>query len=351
MDHPVPVIHGDLFSREFKAFKKFVEERSPGTPLVSFEWNDYINSQEGYKKEIYEQGQKRLSFPKWKRSDIGSGKITEAVDSAIRLPGNKNNLIDWRIQGHWQSVPDIGDLERECYALYRTNNDRETFDRLVGLLGGRYELIAYLFFLKDRSRYLPIRPTRFDKVFKLLGIEFRTSKQCGWDNYATYIDLMHDLSELLSGRLGSEVTLLDAHSFSWILGSQMHENKEEVPVVPPGGDEDQEFTEARRMQHERMRFVRNRTLATAAKKRDDYKCVVCHFSPSLEYGQAHRTTALDCHHLKPLADRYDHTQSYSTLEDVATVCSNCHRLLHSDRKTLSLDEARNLLVVRESGEL
>jgi hypothetical protein len=61
--------------------------------------------------------------------------------------------------------------------------------------------------------------------------------------------------------------------------------------------------------------------------------------PSLRYGQAHLTTALDCHPLKPLADRYDHTLS-STLEDVVTVCSNCHRLLHSDRKTLSLDEAR-----------
>lgn len=62
MDNPVPVIHGGPFSREFKAFKQFVEERSSGEPLVSFEWNDYINSEEGYKEQLYEEGQKRLNF-------------------------------------------------------------------------------------------------------------------------------------------------------------------------------------------------------------------------------------------------------------------------------------------------
>ena len=37
MINPPPVISDDLFSREFKAFKKFVEEHSSGEPLVSFE--------------------------------------------------------------------------------------------------------------------------------------------------------------------------------------------------------------------------------------------------------------------------------------------------------------------------
>lgn len=195
--------------------------------------------------------------------------------------------------------------------------------------------------------YLPIRPTTFDKVFNLLEVEFQTSKQCSWDNYTAYLGLMQELKELLSDRLGSEVTLLNAHSFAWVLGdSQMQESKEEAPGASPGGEEDQQFAEARRMHRERTSFVRNRKLATAVKKRDGYKCVVCDFSLSLRYGQAHRTTALDCHHLKPLADRHEHTPLHSTLEDVVTVCSNCHRLLHSDRKALSLDEARNLLVVR-----
>ena len=53
--------------------------------------------------------------------------------------------------------------------------------------GAKYDLLAYLFFIKDCSRFLPIRAKEFDKRFELLGVDFKTSFKCSWENYAQYI--------------------------------------------------------------------------------------------------------------------------------------------------------------------
>jgi hypothetical protein len=46
--------------------------------------------------------------------------------------------------------------------------------------------IAYLYFLKDFSRYVPIAPNYFDQAFEMLGVVFVTSHKCSWVNYSTY---------------------------------------------------------------------------------------------------------------------------------------------------------------------
>ena len=46
---------------------------------------------------------------------------------------------------------------------------------------------------------------------------------------------------------------------------------------------------------------------------------------------------LEVHHLKPLADT---GPTYTSLEDVVVICSNCHRLAHNETPPLSLDEIK-----------
>ena len=84
------------------------------------------------------------------------------------------------------------------------------------MTGGKYPLLAYIFFLKDMDRFMPSQPTGFDRVFRALGIVFATPRQCSWENYATYNQTFAALRPLIEVSTGlKNVRLIDAHSFCW----------------------------------------------------------------------------------------------------------------------------------------
>lgn len=233
METTKPTIDPYLFEKQFEAFQKFVEERS-NVSFVSFASNPYTDEQEGYKYETYRAARDKLAFKAWKESDIGSGDIISSAIDSIEI--QSNNLVQWQSR--------YGDDKRPHHPLYEAKDDpeqakaiekclfkfyhrdeiAESFDELIEIFGRKYSLIAYLFFIKDNSKYLPIAPSYFDKAFDLLGVEFKTSKRCSWENYSQYINLIGQLKALLSERLSSDVSILDAHSFAWMLSSQMKES-------------------------------------------------------------------------------------------------------------------------------
>jgi hypothetical protein len=218
------------FQRLFEDFRAFVQEKS-GTRFVSFASNLYTEDQEGYKYRIFDSGRDALGFRNWRSSSIGDGTIAESVIAAIELPDN--NLVPWRARFGPQSRPQrvlyecrthpdkLPDIERVFFDFYTKDQDETSFGDLTAVFGRTYPLLAYFFFLKDRSRYLPIAPTSFDRAFEYLGADFKTSQRCSWDNYSTFLRLMGELKAMLADSIGGEVTLLDAHSFAWILVSQM----------------------------------------------------------------------------------------------------------------------------------
>jgi hypothetical protein len=227
-----PHIDPYLFEKQFEAFKSFVEEQS-AFPFQSFASNPYTENQEGYKREIYKAAREALAFQKWNQSAIGTGAIAKAAIAAIEIP--QNNLVAWQARYGPEGRPHqpfyasmgrkdaLQKVETILFKLYREQEDNASFSELVDLLGRTYPLIAYLFFLKDCARYLPIAPTFFDASFKHLGADFQTSHRCSWQNYMTYVALIRELKTMLSDamRTGAEVSLLDAHSFAWMLAVQM----------------------------------------------------------------------------------------------------------------------------------
>ena len=239
MTHNTPHIDPYLFECQLEAFRKFVEEKS-GLPFVSFASDPYIEKHEKYKSEIYHAGRAALAFQAWENSALGSGKIAQAVVKAIEMP--KNNLVRWQARYGETARPhqplyeakkqqeDLLRIERCLFALYREQQEESSYNELVDIFGKIYPLLAYLFFLKDRSRYLPIAPTFFDRAFDLLGAEFKTSHKCSWENYLVYISLIRELKTLLAESLDPQATLLDAHSFAWILAAQMWKAKKTADI-------------------------------------------------------------------------------------------------------------------------
>ncbi len=224
-----------LFEKQLEAFKIFVEEKS-NIKFVSFSSNPYTEDQEGYKYTIHRLAREALIFQAWKQEDIGSGDIITSTIEAIEIP--KSNLVPWKARYGEKARPQQPlyeakkdkekkfKIEQCLHKLYFGSEPESSFNDLIGIFGKKYPLISYLFFLKDKSKYLPLAPNYFDKSFEILGANFKTSKNCSWENYSKYVNLIAELKEMLSSTLNTEVTLIDAHSFAWMLSAQMEkENK------------------------------------------------------------------------------------------------------------------------------
>lgn len=217
------VISEVAFKELFDQLKLVVEKES-GTALTSFSENTYTNKEEGYKKEVYEKARTALALNDWKKEDVGTGKIFEHIISAIRLDKTDNNLIDWRLADAFEKKgkkDELGKYEEILFDFFLgTKSDEESLNDFVEYFGKNYPLIAYLFFIKDKERFMPNNPNHSDISFRKLGVKsFMTSKRCSWKNYSKYNDLLQQVRTLLSAKGVKDVSLLDAHSFVWMICS------------------------------------------------------------------------------------------------------------------------------------
>ena len=140
-----PHIDPYLFGLQFDAFRAFVEERAPRAPLMSFANHPYICRQEGYKCKLHETARRKLESDKWKKSEIGTGKIIEAAIGAVEIP--ENNLLLWqsrygnKARSHQllheiRSDPARNQQVESClFGFYHESHDAESFSELVSIFG------------------------------------------------------------------------------------------------------------------------------------------------------------------------------------------------------------------------
>lgn len=211
-----------LFSK-FSEFVKTVDKKS----FATFRTSKLVDDTENYKYSVYDEARENLGNKWWKTEDIGTGKIQQAVSSAIKTRVNHNyrivdnNLVDWRKKDDFTKITKNKNLETILFNFYKSKiPDQQAFDNFIKE-NLSYQFIAYLFFIKDNSRFMPISQERFDKIFEQIGlVDFKTSGKISWDNYSTFNDIIKQVRNFLRTK-DSSSTLLDAHSFLWILGNQM----------------------------------------------------------------------------------------------------------------------------------
>ncbi|MCC5849958.1 MAG: DUF3883 domain-containing protein [Verrucomicrobia bacterium] len=188
---------------------------------------------ESYKTAVFLRALDILNAAKLRRKHIGSGKIASTVCSMIEInegKGCRNNMVQWegkqgpQSRSHRQMLEAMGDperlekLETLLYDLYCEEGDEvQIFGDLVSLLGARYDLLAYLFYLKDPNRFLPISPTNFEIAFHQLGIPLQLSGLCSWENYREYLARIRAVQHRLTAYGHPGCQLIDAHTFCWML--------------------------------------------------------------------------------------------------------------------------------------
>lgn len=219
---------------KLKEFTAFVTSKSKISIFDSFSTNLFINNNENYKKEIWDIANERLKALK-SYTNIGSGTFLSNLIECIEIQGN--NLLQWDARNGPESrvhaklfeiietKKNLKELEESLWKFYFSEeiSEQEFFNRFIEIVNKKYSLVAYLFFIKDKSKYLPLATNTFDDFFRETEIDLRTSKKCFWENYYSYISVMEYIRSFLRENLDSDATLIDAHSFVWILERQYKE--------------------------------------------------------------------------------------------------------------------------------
>lgn len=239
------------FAGIFQRFQELVTAKS-GHPFRGFD-EGMAAVWEGYKPPLRGHALGLLQADTWSEAQVGTGSILACAIEAIEIQDNRsrltNNLVFWQNRyGHANRDHRVllearsgGKLRREIeallYRLYRgQGDDGEIFGALSDLSGEKYPLVAYLFFLKDMDRFMPIQPTGFDRAFRALSIDFTTLRQCHWQNYTQFNGILDELRPLIAdaAKLKS-VRLVDAHSFCWIFSSLLKEEEANGTVTKAAG--------------------------------------------------------------------------------------------------------------------
>ena len=91
---------------------------------------------------------------------------------------------------------------------------------------------------------------------------------------------------------------------------------------------------------ERNRKLVERKKAQAFAEHGKLECEACHFDFESKYGERGKGF-IEAHHTKPVHTLTENDKT--KLSDLALLCSNCHRMVHSQRPWLSIEDLKSIL--------
>lgn len=205
--------------------------------------------------------------------------------------------------------------------------------------------------LSETLRSLPLHPDRPDpsrfrslnavylklQNFKAIDPEYTTGGRTGliagagrreraiWDRYAQQPDELRRVAVAI--RANATV------------------RQDQVRPFLDDADDDAEAEEGRLLTALHRRRERNPKLARqkkeqALKRHGTLVCQACGFDFAARYGDRGHGF-IECHHRRPLSEIRDSQRT--RLEDLALVCSNCHRMIHRVAPWLSVEQVKDLL--------
>jgi len=114
-------------------------------------------------------------------------------------------------------------------------------------------------------------------------------------------------------------------------------------------EDEEDFPEGRVLYRVHRRHERSRALANKMKSRwlrryGKLACLACGFDFEQVYGPRGRGY-IECHHVVPVSELRPGART--RVEDLAPVCSNCHKMLHRRRPWLSMAQLSALVAPAE----
>lgn len=208
---------------------------------VIHNWYSDSDKQEGYKTRIAIETYQMTEevFGVYRDKEATTNKIVDYVNVIF---DKCENLVNWQtVDTARKKINDNPEAAAEVIKTIMCSvNPAKAYDDAISFFGQKFDLLAYLFFVRNNQEYLPVSPRNFDQRFKKIGKEYihcpKLEQHGTWNVYCTFIQCVKDIKQQLAERYPDEnVTLLDAHSVLWVMGQDdfiaFYENNElTIPV-------------------------------------------------------------------------------------------------------------------------
>lgn len=229
-------------------------------------------------------------------------------------------------------------------------NLRDLREGDIGLVRGGAKPVA-LVEVTGRHFYREHRPTKWEWYpyrlpVRLLGWYERDCKR--WPDIASFKAPAPGTFQLLTGSKSQTRKALER----WLAH---YPNFRAVPSRrnPPDwgtDEEEEEFLEGARGYKKHLRIERNRKLVALVKSRASRSgkliCAACKFDFAQMYGER-GDGFIECHHTLPLATLTRERRVRP--QDIALLCSNCHRMIHRRQPWLTVRELCGLILDERRG--
>lgn len=228
---------------------------------------------------------------------LGGDYSEEERKFAMYLIQRGHNFVAYKVQSEWHFAPSrfVGYKDNNMYK--HLNNDSKDGKETTPIING----IA-----KKELCFDPILEKAYIEYCELLNIELHHNKRQYW-----FFDFTDTSFEKLANK---------------------HENR---------------YQEGRLIERRHKKRERNRKLVEEAKRRFRNKhngqiyCEICGFN----FMSTYDIDYIEVHHLKALMDMEE--GDVTSLDDVCLVCSNCHRVIHSQYPFLTMDQVTKLIKSRQ----
>lgn len=144
-----------------------------------------------------------------------------------------------------------------------------------------------------------------------------------------------------AARLDGTAQAIKALLFSADGKSMLNDEKDQLHVEAEEGALLSRLHVIRERSDRLVRAKKRRVLESTGK----LSCEACDFSFLEAYGTIGEGYA-ECHHRRPLSELP--TSRRTVLDDLAVVCANCHRMIHSRRPWLTVEKLRALVAERRA---
>jgi hypothetical protein len=205
--------------------------------------NKFLNDEEILdKKNIVTNARNILEIEKWelmiKTPGLIIGKLKEICNQKVSKPlitapqyGTEKgqDTILYNLKGDL-----VQEFEKKIFNLFLESTEEDTFsknfDALIEFLETnklpiRSQFFAYISFIADHEKYIPIRIREFENVLEYYDCYDKISK-FSWKRYNTFLTLIQALKAKLSEKYPTPDTI-ETHSYLWVVSSIL-KNKEEI---------------------------------------------------------------------------------------------------------------------------
>lgn len=336
---------------QLSRFTAYVHHKDGTQGFISFrDSTGILGRNEDFKSTRAEEARKALEYEKWDESWIGTGKIAECAKEAIEKAGNlvyPNQKFDFQNRLTPNHSDYREDAERVLFNIYANSDYEESaaFADAIKTFGGTYDTIAFLFFIKDDSRFLPISSGHFDDAFEILGIDYTTAYHCSWENYQGFIKIISEIRDIMEIVLPMQgiPRLVDAHSFAWIIqGDEFREwdpdEKQSAQIEQTAEESIQTVVsgESGRRSIKSSGFKRSAEVVKETKRRANGICQLC--KQPAPFIDKKGNPYLELHHVVWLSRGGED----STTNTVA-LCPNCHTKMHVLDRKEDVEKLKKLL--------